>query len=50
MRWTDDAETALKKVPFYKQNSKNGKRFAEIFTPADYENLSKRCGRMKAEG
>jgi hypothetical protein len=48
MQWTAEAETALKKVPFfvrkkvkssYKKKSRGGKRFAEILTAADFNDL-----------
>ena len=47
----DDVVAVVKDcIKFYKRNSENGKRFAEIFTPAEFERLSNRFGQRKAEG
>lgn len=47
----DDVVTVVKDcIDFYKRNSRDGKRLAEIFTPAKFESLSNRFSRRKAEG
>jgi len=45
--YAEDEAVAIVKdcIDFYKRNSQNGKRFAEIFTKADFENLATRYGR-----
>ncbi|WP_319521151.1 hypothetical protein [uncultured Desulfosarcina sp.] len=40
MRWTAEAEAAIKKVPFFvRKKSRGGKRFAELLTDADVDAL-----------
>ncbi|MEW6673805.1 MAG: 4Fe-4S dicluster domain-containing protein [Thermodesulfobacteriota bacterium] len=47
--FSEDEVIAITKdcIDFYKRNSKNGKRFAEIFTQAEFEKLANRYGRAR---